>query len=185
MRQSGNPIPVWSPLLLSKNSARPLLKVNYGSCSSIFIYMAAHPFYGIFCFLFWMLVDMGNVDMQPVSCLVSDQIHVIIFTLTPRFKSLLITFALSCLGGSKRGMRPTNCHKPPKLSFLPSGTSWYATTKDRNPLSADLSITAWTLHSISELLWARFRICSGAPLLTQCIFPWPSVYVRVVLQQEI
>ena len=104
----------------------------------------------------------------------------IIFTLAPRFKVLLIVSALSCLGGSKRGMWPTNCHKPPKLSSLPSETSWYATTRVRNLLFANLSIIAWTLRSIFDLLCMRFRICSSAPLLTRCIFPWPSIYVRAI-----
>lgn len=48
---------------------------------------------------------------------------VIILTLTPRLSALRIVSALSCLGGSKSGMRPMNCHGPPGLSFLPSRTS--------------------------------------------------------------
>jgi hypothetical protein len=52
---------------------------------------------------------------------------VIILTLTPRLSALRIVSALSCLGGSKSGMRPTKCHGPPGLSFLPSGTSYVRT----------------------------------------------------------
>jgi hypothetical protein len=48
---------------------------------------------------------------------------VIILTLTPRLSALLIVSALSWRGGSKRGKSPMNCHGPPGLSFLPSGTS--------------------------------------------------------------
>jgi len=44
-------------------------------------------------------------------------------TLTPRFSALRMVSALSCLGGSKRGISPINCHGVPGLSFLPSGTS--------------------------------------------------------------
>lgn len=51
------------------------------------------------------------------------QLPVIILTLTPRFNALRIVSALSCLGGSKRGINPINCQGPPGLSFLPSGTS--------------------------------------------------------------
>jgi hypothetical protein len=36
--------------------------------------------------------------------------------------------------------------------------TWYATARERKPLSANLSITACTLRSISDLLCARFRI---------------------------
>jgi len=36
--------------------------------------------------------------------------------------------ALSCLGGSKSGRRPTNCHGAPGLSLFFSGTSCYAET---------------------------------------------------------
>jgi len=36
--------------------------------------------------------------------------------------------------------------------------TWYATARERNPRSANLSITAWTLRSISDLLCARFKI---------------------------
>lgn len=48
---------------------------------------------------------------------------VIIFTLNPRLSALLIVSALSCLGGSNKGMSPINCHGLPELSFDPSGTS--------------------------------------------------------------
>jgi hypothetical protein len=50
---------------------------------------------------------------------------VIILTFTPRLSALLIVSALSCLGGSNNGNRPTNCHGPPGLSFVLSGTSCY------------------------------------------------------------
>lgn len=53
----------------------------------------------------------------------NELIPVIILTFTPRFRALDIVSALSCLGGSNRGMRPINCHGLPALSFLPSGTS--------------------------------------------------------------
>lgn len=48
----------------------------------------------------------------------------IILTFTPRFSALRIVSALSCLGGSKSGIRPMKDQGPPGLSFLPSGTSW-------------------------------------------------------------
>ena len=50
----------------------------------LFIYMAVHSLYGIFYFLFWMHMDIESaymrdslgdfLRMQPMSCLVSDQI---------------------------------------------------------------------------------------------------------------
>lgn len=125
---------------------------------------------------------------------------VIILTLTPRFKALLMVSALSCLGGSNRGRRPTNSHGPPVLSFDPSGTcwnsnssntlyecmllrvcigtdivshiqysgmelksicTWWATARDRSPRSANLSMIECTLFAISDLLWARLRICNA------------------------
>jgi hypothetical protein len=48
---------------------------------------------------------------------------VIILTLTPRSKALLIVSALSWRGGSKSGRRPTNSQGPPGLSLVPAGTS--------------------------------------------------------------
>jgi len=51
---------------------------------------------------------------------------VIILTFTPRFRALVMVSALSCLGGSKSGSRPTNCHGAPGLSLFFSGTSCYA-----------------------------------------------------------
>uniref|UniRef100_A0A0A9DAM2 Mha2 n=1 Tax=Arundo donax TaxID=35708 RepID=A0A0A9DAM2_ARUDO len=89
--------------------------------------------------------------------------------------------ALSCLGGSNRGNKPTNCHGPPGESFDFSGTSCLATASERRPRSAYLSIIACTFLFISSLQLHRVRICSGAPLLTRCQLPSASMYVRAVL----
>ena len=51
------------------------------------------------------------------------KLPVIILTFTPRLRALRMVSALSCLGGSKRGNKPTNCHGDPTLSFVLSGTS--------------------------------------------------------------
>lgn len=51
------------------------------------------------------------------------QSPVIILTFTPRLRALRMVSALSCLGGSNSGRRPTNCHGPPGDSFDFSGTS--------------------------------------------------------------
>lgn len=48
---------------------------------------------------------------------------VIILTLTPRLRAWRMVSALSCLGGSKRGNKPTNCHGLPGLSLVFSGTT--------------------------------------------------------------
>lgn len=51
-------------------------------------------------------------------------IPVIILTLTPRSRALLIVSALSWRGGSKRGRRPMNSQGPPGLSLVAAGTSY-------------------------------------------------------------
>jgi len=53
---------------------------------------------------------------------------VIILTFTPRFRALVMVSALSCLGGSNSGNRPTNCHGAPGLSLSFSGISCYKQT---------------------------------------------------------
>ena len=110
---------------------------------------------------------------------------VIILTLKPRSKALLIVSALSWRGGSKRGRRPTNSQGPPGLSLLlergllKNRLSQKSTEKnmcmrqlrdlerlitcreiprERSPRSANLSIIPCTFRSISDLLLARLRI---------------------------
>ena len=82
----------------------------------------------------------------------------IILTLTPRSKALLMVSALSCLGGSNKGNTPTNSHGPPGLSFVLSGTVCLATANDLSPRSAYLSIAEWTLFLRSALALHRSRI---------------------------
>ncbi|CAN1328151.1 hypothetical protein LINPERPRIM_LOCUS34357 [Linum perenne] len=55
---------------------------------------------------------------RPVSFPMASWSPVIILTLTPSSSARLIVCALSCLGGSKSGNRPTNCHGAPSLSLL-------------------------------------------------------------------
>ncbi|GER37096.1 hypothetical protein STAS_13476 [Striga asiatica] len=68
----------------------------------------------------YMLVPIPS--RRPVSIPIASWSPVIIFTLTPRSRALLMVSALSCLGGSKSGRRPTNSHGSPALSFVFSFT---------------------------------------------------------------
>lgn len=61
---------------------------------------------------------------RPVSFLIACWSPIIILTLTPRSSARRIVSALSCLGGSKSGKRPTNSHGFPTLSLLFSGTAY-------------------------------------------------------------
>lgn len=67
----------------------------------------------------YMLVPIPS--LRPVSMPIASWSPVIILTLTPRSRALRIVSALSCLGGSKRGNRPTNSQGPPAPSFVFSG----------------------------------------------------------------
>ncbi|CAN1809778.1 hypothetical protein LINPERHAP1_LOCUS25706, partial [Linum perenne] len=58
---------------------------------------------------------------RPVSFPMASWSPVIILTLTPSSSARLIVSALSCLGGSKSGNKPTNSHGAPSLSLLFSG----------------------------------------------------------------
>lgn len=69
------------------------------------------------------ILQTRNMQIHKCFARTYENIPVIILTFTPRFSALLMVSALSCLGGSKRGMRPINCQGPPELSLVPSGTS--------------------------------------------------------------
>lgn len=62
-------------------------------------------------------------SLLPVSFAIANWSPVIILTLTPRSRALLIVSALSWRGGSNKGRRPTNSQGPPGLSLVPAGTS--------------------------------------------------------------
>uniref|UniRef100_A0A7C8ZI85 Uncharacterized protein n=1 Tax=Opuntia streptacantha TaxID=393608 RepID=A0A7C8ZI85_OPUST len=81
-------------------------------------------------------------SLRPVSLAMASWSPVIIFTFTPKFRALLIVSALSCRGGSNKGSKPTNCHGPPGLSFVFSGTSCRATARDLRPQSAYFAMAA-------------------------------------------
>lgn len=119
-------------------------------------------------------------SLRPVSFPIANWSPVIILTLTPRFSALRIVSALSCLGGSKRGNRPTNCHGPPALSLVFSGTVCRQTASERRPRSANLSMIEWAFFLISSRRSQSSIICSGAPLLTRCQLPSLSIYVIAV-----
>lgn len=78
----------------------------------------------------YMFVPIPN--LLPVSFAIANWSPVIILTLTPRSRALLIVSALSCRGGSNKGRRPTNSHGPPGLSLVPSGTSYSITVQRKS-----------------------------------------------------
>lgn len=102
-----------------------------------------------------------------------SNIPVIILTFTPKLRALRMVSALSCLGGSKRGNKPTNCHGAPGLSLVFSGTSCL-TYYEKQQFQRQLN------HQSS-----RYKLCYGVsgikPVLQQ---PKIEVHARQTCQLQ-